>query len=56
VEVSDASPTPAVVKALTSAGGYGLAVVVQIATRWGTERQAGRNVTWFELHLPTPGS
>jgi anti-sigma regulatory factor (Ser/Thr protein kinase) len=56
VEVSDSSPTPVVVRALTESGGYGLAVVAQIATRWGTERQAGRTVTWFELHLPTPGS
>jgi transcriptional regulator with XRE-family HTH domain len=56
VEVSDSSPVPAVVIALTASRGHGLAVVAGIATRWGTERLVGRNVTWFEIDLPAPGS
>jgi transcriptional regulator with XRE-family HTH domain len=55
VEVSDSSPTPAIVVA-TASGGLGLTVVAGIATRWGTERQVGRNVTWFEIDLPAPGA
>jgi predicted ester cyclase len=27
-----------------------------MASRWGSERDDGLNVTWFELDLPLPGA
>jgi transcriptional regulator with XRE-family HTH domain/anti-sigma regulatory factor (Ser/Thr protein kinase) len=55
VEVTDASPTGARPTAPTEEGGYGLALVAGLASRWGAGREGGRNVTWFELDLPSPG-
>jgi transcriptional regulator with XRE-family HTH domain len=52
VEVSDGSTQGARPKE----GGYGLAVVATLATRWGAGRQDGLNVTWFELDLRSPGT
>jgi transcriptional regulator with XRE-family HTH domain/anti-sigma regulatory factor (Ser/Thr protein kinase) len=56
VEVSDASPTSARPIAATESGGYGLTLLAALASRWGAGRQGGRNVTWFELDVPAPGS
>lgn len=33
-------------------GGYGLALVERIATRWGIERRNGHTSVWFELKVP----
>ena len=55
VEVADRSPTPARRKPPSHEGGYGLALVDGMATRWGAELQDGRNITWFELDLSLPG-
>jgi anti-sigma regulatory factor (Ser/Thr protein kinase) len=57
VEVSDAAEaSPQLRSPSTDGGGYGLTLVEALATRWSTSREAGRNVTWFELDLPTPGA
>jgi transcriptional regulator with XRE-family HTH domain/anti-sigma regulatory factor (Ser/Thr protein kinase) len=37
-------------------GGWGLAIVAEIAARWGAGRERGSNVAWFELDLPAPGA
>lgn len=55
IEVADRSPTPAQPKAPSHEGGYGLALVAAMASRWGAGPQDGRNITWFELDLPVPG-
>ena len=55
IEVSDRSPTQARPKPPSPDGGYGLALVEAMASRWGAEPHTGRNLTWFELDLPTPG-
>jgi transcriptional regulator with XRE-family HTH domain len=55
VEVSDGSTKGARPKTPTEEGGYGLALVAELATRWGAGREDGLNVTWFELDLPQPG-
>ena len=56
VAVSDGSPDGARPKTPSEEGGYGLALVSSLATRWGAGREGGLNVTWFELDLPSPGS
>ncbi len=56
VEVSDGSPHPATPKAPSEDGGLGLSFVAEMASRWGSERDDGLNVTWFELDLPLPGA
>jgi serine/threonine-protein kinase RsbW len=56
VEVSDQSPTSARPRTPTPEGGYGLALVAELATRWGAGREGEVNVTWFELDLPVPGA
>ena len=56
VEVSDGSTTSARPKLPLEEGGYGLAFVAEFASRWGAGREAGLNVTWFELDLALPGS
>jgi hypothetical protein len=33
-----------------------MALVAELASRWGSGRERGVNVTWFELDLPVPGS
>ena len=55
IEVADRSPTPARPKPPSHEGGYGLALVDAMASRWGAEQRSGRNVTWFDLQLPLPG-
>ena len=55
VEVTDDATTGARPRTPTEEGGYGLAMVAALASRWGAGREAGRNVTWFELDLPLPG-
>ncbi len=37
-------------------GGWGLAIVAEIADRWGAGRHRGSNVAWFDLDLPAPGA
>lgn len=55
IEVADRSRTPAQLKTPSDQGGYGLALVDALASRWDAGAQDGRNVTWFELDLPAPG-
>ncbi|HET7380229.1 MAG TPA: ATP-binding protein, partial [Gaiellales bacterium] len=56
VEVWDEAAAPPELKTPSEHGGYGLALVDSLATRWGTDRDGDRNVTWFELALPAPGA
>jgi hypothetical protein len=56
VEVSDGSKQGARPKTPSEQGGYGLALVAELATRWGAGHQNSLNVTWFELDLPSPGA
>jgi transcriptional regulator with XRE-family HTH domain/anti-sigma regulatory factor (Ser/Thr protein kinase) len=56
VEVADRSATPARLKTPSDEGGYGLALVTAMATRWGAGLRDGTNVTWFEIDLPLPGT
>ena len=56
VEVSDGSPNRPWPRTPSENGGYGLAFVAALASRWGTGREGDRNVTWFELDLPHPGA
>jgi transcriptional regulator with XRE-family HTH domain len=56
VEVSDGAAEDARPKTPTEEGGYGLALIAALATRWGGACEDGLNVTWFELDLPSPGS
>ena len=37
-------------------GGFGLAFVAAMSSRWGSGRTDGLNVTWFELDVTLPGS
>jgi len=37
-------------------GGYGLTIVGECASRWGTEEEDGIRRTWFELDVSTPGA
>jgi len=56
VEVSDGSPHAATLRAPSEDGGLGLTFVAEMASRWGSGRDDGVNVTWFELDLPLPGA
>jgi hypothetical protein len=57
VEVSDDSPQAAIPKTPGAEGGFGLAVLEAMSTRWGSERtETGLNLTWFELDLVAPGA
>jgi anti-sigma regulatory factor (Ser/Thr protein kinase) len=56
IEVSDGSPHAATPKAPSEDGGLGLTLVAEMASRWGSERDEGLNVTWFELDLQLPGA
>jgi transcriptional regulator with XRE-family HTH domain/anti-sigma regulatory factor (Ser/Thr protein kinase) len=56
VEVSDGATKGARPKAPTEEGGYGLALLAELASRWGAGRENDLNVTWFELDLPPPGA
>jgi transcriptional regulator with XRE-family HTH domain len=55
-EVVDDSPVPARPRSPGDDGGYGLTLLASLAARWGAGLENGRNVTWFELDLPLPGS
>ncbi len=55
VEVADSSSTPARPKPPIHDGGYGLALVEAMSSRWGAGLENGHNLTWFELDLPLPG-
>jgi transcriptional regulator with XRE-family HTH domain len=55
VEVTDGSTTGARPKTPSEEGGYGLAFVAELASRWGAGREGDHNLTWFELDLPAPG-
>lgn len=56
VEVSDEADSAPRRTSPRDGGGYGLTLVDALATRWSTDREGGRNVTWFELDLPAPGA
>ena len=56
VEVSDDSPTGARPRTPSEDGGYGLALVAELASRWGAGHTNGRNLTWFEIDLGAPGA
>ena len=56
VDVSDRSPNGAQPKPPSELGGYGLTIVAELASRWGSRRDGVLNVTWFELGLPAPGA
>ena len=56
VEVVDGSPSPARRKPPTDEGGYGLALVAAMSSRWGAALDDGSNTTWFELDLAPPGT
>ena len=56
VEVADDATAGARPQSPTDEGGYGLSLVAALASRWGAGREGERNVTWFELDLPTPGA
>jgi len=56
LEVRDASPRQPVVDSLNSsrAGGWGLHIVDQLATRWGSEPGADGKVVWCEFSKCVP--
>jgi transcriptional regulator with XRE-family HTH domain/anti-sigma regulatory factor (Ser/Thr protein kinase) len=56
IEISDDADGRPQLKPPGGREGYGLTLVDTLATRWDTARDGGRNVTWFELHLPAPGA
>lgn len=56
VEVSDDSAQGAIPRAPGEGGGFGLAFVAAMSSRWGSGRTDGLNVTWFELDVTLPGS
>lgn len=56
VEVTDTAKEAPKLTPPSETGGYGLALVDQLANRWNTERAKGGNLTWFELDLAHPGA
>jgi anti-sigma regulatory factor (Ser/Thr protein kinase)/transcriptional regulator with XRE-family HTH domain len=56
IEVSDTAASRPARRQPSETGGYGLALVDALASRWRTARERDRNVTWFELALPQPGT
>lgn len=56
VEVSDGSAKGVRPRTPSPDGGYGIALVAELASRWGSGRERGVNMTWFELDLPLPGT
>jgi len=52
VEVGDSSSSGPRLRQPEETGGWGLRIVMELATRWGGGRVGGENVTWFELDLP----
>jgi anti-sigma regulatory factor (Ser/Thr protein kinase) len=57
IEVSDTSSRRPVLHAHdpTRVGGWGLEIVQQLASNWGSEPQADGKVVWCELSKATPG-
>jgi transcriptional regulator with XRE-family HTH domain/anti-sigma regulatory factor (Ser/Thr protein kinase) len=56
IEISDEADAPPRPAPPGRDGGYGLTLVVALASRWDTSRDGYGNVTWFELDLPAPGA
>jgi hypothetical protein len=56
VEVSDGSTSGVRPRTPSAKGGYGISLVAALASRWGSGRERGVNMTWFELDLPVPGA
>jgi transcriptional regulator with XRE-family HTH domain/anti-sigma regulatory factor (Ser/Thr protein kinase) len=56
VDVTDVGRAAPKIIPPSESGGYGLALVDGLATRWRTERARRGNVTWFELELALPGA
>lgn len=54
VEVGDSASRAARPRTPDENGGWGLTLVMELASRWGAGRSAGKNMTWFELDLPRP--
>jgi transcriptional regulator with XRE-family HTH domain/anti-sigma regulatory factor (Ser/Thr protein kinase) len=57
VSVSDQDPRP--IKPGSSdaeGGGWGLRLVAELATRWGSERNPGGKTIWIEFDLDKPGT
>ena len=56
VEVSEpAGDTAPEIREPYDEGGYGLTIVNELASRWGTEGVDGTRRTWFELDVASPG-
>jgi two-component sensor histidine kinase len=56
IEISDEADDRPHLRPPDERGGYGLTLVDALATEWATDREGGRNITWFELLLPAPGA
>lgn len=56
VEVRDGALTSPTLTEPTENGGYGLNFVDRLSSRWGSQRERGGNLTWFEIDLPAPGA
>ena len=56
VEVRDGGVTSPTLTQPTADGGYGLNFVDHLSSRWGSQRERGGNLTWFEIDLPAPGA
>jgi transcriptional regulator with XRE-family HTH domain len=54
VEVADSSSIGPRLRQPDETGGWGLRIVMELASRWGGGRYDGQNLTWFELDLPAP--
>jgi anti-sigma regulatory factor (Ser/Thr protein kinase) len=51
IEVSDTSPQPLRPRTPTAERGWGLALVAELATRWGVERDSNGKTIWVEFDL-----
>jgi transcriptional regulator with XRE-family HTH domain/anti-sigma regulatory factor (Ser/Thr protein kinase) len=56
VDVTDTARAAPEMTAPSESGGYGLALVDELATRWNTDRAKRGNATWFEIDLLPPGA
>jgi anti-sigma regulatory factor (Ser/Thr protein kinase) len=54
IEVSDRDKRSIRPRAPDLSGGWGLALVAELATRWGVERQREGKTIWIEFDLPRP--
>ena len=54
VEVSDQSTQPIRPRTPDSEGGWGIAILGELADRWGVERQRTSKTVWFEFDLAVP--